>query len=154
MGVKGCTIAAVSACLALTSAPAAAGVVDGVKTVDDLTIYLGVVPAGLIRGHKAELNAAVHAGLPRSSLHNVHLLAAVFNKDSGVRLRNIRVVARIHGMGRNRWTVQLRPMVVNEALTYGAFTNLGDQQRVMIAIDVIRPDHKNATTAQFDYSHD
>lgn len=153
MGGKACIIVLAAASFAV-SAPAVAGVVDGVRTVDDVTVYLGVVPAGLVRGHKAELNAAVHAGLPPSSIHNVHLLAAVFNKDSGVRLRNIRVVARLRGMGRTRWTVQLRPMVVNQALTYGAFTNLGDQQRVMIAIDVIRPDRKNVTTAQFDYVHD
>lgn len=137
--------------------PASAGVVAGVKTVDDLTVYLGVVPAAIVQGHKAELATAVHGGLPRSSIHNIHLVAAVFNKDSGARIRDIQVRARIHGTNQNRWTVRLAPMLVNGAMTFGAFTNLGDEQEVMISIDVIRRGRKPAarvTTVQFDYVHD
>lgn len=149
---------------ALAATPSSAGVVDGVKTVDDLTIYLGVVPAAIVRGHQAELNAAVRAGLPRSSAHNLHIVAAVFNKTSGARLENIQVRARIlevrarvHGTRPRSWTVPLQPMRVNGALTFGAFTNLGSWQDATISIDVIRPSRSprhRMTTAQFEYTHD
>lgn len=140
--------------LVLASTPSSAGVVDGVKTVDDLKIYLGVLPAALVRGHKAELAAAVHAGLPPRSLHNMHLLVAVFDKNTGARLRGIRVVARIHGTNQNRWNVRLAPMTVNGALTFGGYTNLGAEENVMISVDVARPNRKHVTTAQFQYDHD
>jgi hypothetical protein len=35
------------------AAPASAGVVDGVRAVDGLTVYFGVVPAAVTRGHPA-----------------------------------------------------------------------------------------------------
>jgi len=150
-------IAGFAAIAAAIAQPASAGVVDGVKTVDDLTVYLGVVPAAIAQGHKAEFATAVQGGLPRSSIHNVHLVAAVFNKDSGARIRDIQVRARIHGTNQNRWTVNLRPMLVNGKLTYGGFTNLGAEQDVMISIDVMRRGRTVAThvtTAQFEYVHD
>lgn len=145
---------AAAVAIALTATPSNAGVVDGVKTVDDLKIYLGVLPAGLVRGHEAELATAVQRGLPRSSVHNIHVLAAVFDKNTGARLNGIRVNARIHGTNQNRWTVRLKPMIVNNALTYGGFTNLGAEEDVMISIDVMRPNRKHVTTAQFEYTHD
>ena len=150
--------------LALMPTPSAAGVADGVKTVDDLTIYLGVMPAAIVRGHEEELKAAVRAGLPRSSAHNLHIVAAVFNKTSGARIENVQVRARIHevrarvhGTKPRSWTVPLQPMRVNGALTFGAFTNLGGWQDAMISIDVIRPSRSprhRMTTAQFEYNHD
>ena len=145
---------AAAVAIAFIATPSGAGVVDGSKTVDDLRIYLGVLPAGLVRGHKAELATAVHGGLPRSSVHNIHVLAAVFDKNTGARLSGIRVNARIHGRNQNRWTVSLKPMVVNNALTYGGFTNLGSEEDVMISVDVRRPNRRQVTTAQFEYRHD
>ena len=149
--------------LALAPTPSSAGVVDGVKTVDDVTIYLGVVPAGIVRGHEAELDAAVRSGLPRSSVHNLHIVAAVFNKANGARLENIQVRARIqevgapHGRQPRSRTLPLQPMSVNGALTFGAFTTLGGWQDATFMIDVIRPSRSprhRMTTAAFEYSHD
>ena len=149
-------------CLALASlafsAPAAAGVVGGVKTVDGLTVYLGVVPAAVTRAHAPQHpERTMHGGVSRPSIHDVHLLVAVFNSASGQRLRNVAVTARIHGTNRNRWAVPLTPMTVNGALTYGGYTNIGAEEDVMISIDVKRPGRTprtSTTTAQFDYVHD
>jgi hypothetical protein len=149
-------------CLVLASlaftAPAPAGVVDGVKTVDGLTVDLGVVPAAVTRAHAPQHpERTMHGGIPRPSFHDVHLLVAVFNSASGQRLRNVAVTARIHGTNRNRWTVPLTPMTVNGALTYGGYTNVGAEEDVMISIDIKRPGRTpctSTTTAQFEYVHD
>ena len=151
-----------SLCIAVAplalAAPAGAGVVDGVKTVDGLTVYLGVVPAAVTRAHAPQHpERTMHGGIPRPSFHDVHLLVAVFNSPSGQRLRNVAVTARIHGINRNRLTVPLTPMTVNGALTYGGYTNVGTQEDVMISIDVRRPGRTQRTstvTAQFEYVHD
>jgi hypothetical protein len=55
-----------------------AGVVNGAKTVDDVMIYLGVVPAATVRGHsKTRDEAIMHGGAPTSE-HTMHIVAAVF----------------------------------------------------------------------------
>ena len=152
---RGFCIGAASLALA---PPAGAGVVDGMRTVDGLTVYLGVVPAAVTRTHAPQHpERNMHGGISRPSFHDIHLLVAVFNSASGQRLRNVAVTARIHGTNRNRWTVPLTPMTVNGALTYGGYTNVGAEEDVMISIDVTRPGrttHRRTTTAQFEYVHD
>jgi hypothetical protein len=141
------------------AAPADAGVVDGVRAVDGLTIYLGVVPAAMTRAHAPQhTERTMHGGgAARRSIHDVHLLVAVFNSASGERLRNVTVTASIHGTGRNLGTVPLKPMTVNGALTYGGYAKLGWEEDVMILVDIWRPGRTPRTstvTAQFDYNHD
>ena len=140
------------------AAPAGAGVVDGVRTVDGLTVYLGVVPAAVTRAHPpGHTERTMHGGMARPGMHDVHLLVAVFNKTTGERLSNVTVRARIHGTNRNRWAVPLTPMTVNGALTYGGYTSLGAEQDVMISVDIRRPGQTLRTstvTAQFEYAHD
>ena len=144
--------------LGLAGSPAQAGLIEGQKTVDGLTIYLGVVPAGNIQSHPPNHpEARMHGGPPPSSFHNVHLVAAVFQQNSGVRVTNVVVSARISGQGNRGRTIRLTPMTVNGALTFGGYTSLGTQEDVMISIDVIRPrptPHTRTTTAQFQYAHD
>ena len=139
-------------------APAGAGVVDGVKTIDGLTVYLGVVPAAVTRAHPPDhTERTMHGGMARPGIHDVHLVVAVFNQATGERLKNVMVTARIHGTNLNRWTVPLTPMTVNGALTYGGYTSLGVEQNVMISVDIKRPGRTPRTstvTAQFEYAHD
>lgn len=156
--LAGRSLCMVAAALAF-AAPACAGVVDGVKTVDGLTVYLGVVPAAVTRAHAPQhTEGSMHGGVStRRSIHDVHLLVAVFNRASGERMRNVQVTARIHGTGRNLGTVTLTPMTVNGALTYGGYTSLGVEQDVMISVDIKRPGRTPRTsivTAQFEYVHD
>jgi hypothetical protein len=148
----------VAASLAL-AAPAGASVVDGVKSVEGLTVYLGVVPAAVTRAHAPQhTESTMHGGVAaRRSIHDVHLLVAVFNSANGQRLRNVQVTARIHGTGRNLGTVPLKPMTVNGALTYGGYAKLGGEEDVMILVDIWRPGRTprtSTTTARFEYVHD
>src|SRR3546814_474287 len=65
----GAFFAVLAALLALTLQPASAGVVDGVQTVDDLVIYLGVVPAAVTRGHaRQHPERTMHGGSERTGL--------------------------------------------------------------------------------------
>lgn len=138
--------------------PAEAGVVDGVKTVDGLTVYLGVVPAAVTRVHPSgHTERAMHGGIASPGLHDVHLMVALFDRASGRRVSNVSVTARIHGTGRNRGTVRLLPMTINGARTYGGYASLGLDQDLMIALDIKRPGRALRTsvvTAQFEYRHD
>jgi hypothetical protein len=133
-------------------------VVDGVRTVDGLTVYLGVVPAAVTRSHPSgHTERTMHDGVSRPGVHDVHLLVAVFDSANGRRLRNVKVTARIHGTGRNLGTVPLQPMTVNGALTYGGYATIGWEEDVMVLVDIWRPSRTprtSTTTAQFEYAHD
>lgn len=146
-----------------------AGVVDGAKTVDDLMIYLGVVPAATVRGHpKTHDEAKMHGGAPASE-HSMHVVAAVFDNSSGARITEANVSAHITEPGGLQRTVRLEPMVVAGALTYGGFAKFQRGIRYRIGIKVDRPAHMAASknpqvsdrmhrvpvaTAHFAYTHD
>jgi hypothetical protein len=156
-GLESKALCLLAAALAL-AVPASAGVVDGVRAVDGLTVYLGVVPAAVTRGHPAgHIERTMHDGAARSGNHDVHLLVALFNSASGERVRNASLTARIHAGGRTLGTVPLSPMRVNGALTYGGYASIGLVDDIMIAIDIRRPGRTPRTgtvTARFDYVHD
>ena len=160
----GFAVRAVITLAALLSSPivplgaASAGVVNGVQTVDDLTVYLGVVPAAVTRGHAPQHpERSMHGGIARPGVHDVHVLVAVFSRPTGERVTNATVTARLHGTGNNRWTVPLTPMTIEGALTFGGYTSLGTEEALMISVDVTRPGRSIGTrtkTAQFRYVHD
>jgi len=139
-------------------APAGAGVVDGVKTVDGLTVYLGVVPAAVTRGHPpGHPERTMHGGITKPGSHDVHLLVAVFNAANGQRVGNVAVTARIQADGKKRGTVPLSPMTINGALTYGGYTSIGLEDDIKISLDIKRPGRTPRTsvvTAQFEYVQD
>ena len=150
------SVALLAAALAL-AAPASAGVVDGRRTIDGLTVYLGVVPAAVTRTHApAHTERTMHGGVAKPGSHDIHLLVAVFNVANGRRIGNVAVAARIHA-GKKGWTVPMSPMTINGALTYGGYTSIGLEDDVMISVDIRRPGRTprtSTTTAQFEYVHD
>lgn len=151
--------AASAALLVLASpiAPATAGVRQSSRTVDDLTVYLGIVPAAITRGHRTEHAGEAGAGASLRSIHDIHVIAAVFSKNTGERVRNVSVSARFQGERGPAWNVPLRPMTVNGALTYGGFTSMGMNMNATVSIIVQRPSRTRrprATVALFEYDHD
>ena len=147
---------ALSAAIAL-AAPAGAAVRNGVQTVDSTIVYLGIVPAALTRNHPGDLKGTLmHGGTPDRSIHNVHVMVAVFDRATGSRITNARVRARFLGERGRKWSVRLQPMTVNGALTYGGYTNLGTDEEPTVSIDVVRQfaGKPRTVTARFEYQHD
>lgn len=139
---------------------AGANVVDGVKTVDGLTIYLGAVPAAIVRGHAAgHAEAQMHGGAPAPGSHAVHLVVAVFDR-TGRRITQAAVSARISEPGGRNWNVPLEPMMIDRALTFGGYTSLRNAADYQIDIVVARPlrllksQRRTSATAHFTWSHD
>jgi len=146
--------AAVLGLSAVDPAPAEAGVANGVKRVDSTIIYLGVVPAALTRNHPGDRpGTLMHGQRPDNSIHNIHVMAAVFD-HGGARITNARVEARFVGERGRRWSLRLQPMTVNGALTYGGYTSMEADMNATIFIDVMRSGRGNMLTASFDYTHD
>lgn len=151
-------LATVLAALFLPSSASQAGIIDGARTVDDLVIYLGVVPAAVSRGHQADHpERTMHGGVARVTTHDVHLVVAVFRKGNGQRVANASVTARVQSHGSGPRTVRLEPMTINRALSYGGYVSLANYENATITIAVTRPNLAPAIrtkTAVFDYAHD
>lgn len=139
------------------AAPADAGVVNAARTVDSTIVYLGIVPAALTRNHPGDAKGALmHGGTADRSIHNVHVMVALFDRATGARIGNARVRARFLGERGRKWSVRLQPMTVNGALTYGGYTNLGTEEEPTVSIDVVRQfaGRPRMVTARFEYQHD
>lgn len=139
------------------AAPADAGVVNSARTVDSTIVYLGIVPAALTRDHPGDVRGTLmHGGTPDRSIHNVHVMVALFDRATGARITSEWVRARFLGERGRKWSVRLQPMTVNGALTYGGYTNLGTDEEPAVSIDVVRQfaGKPRMVTARFEYQHD
>jgi len=139
------------------AAPADAAVVNSAQTVDSTIIYLGIVPAALTRSHPGDVAGTImHGGTADRSIHNVHVMVAVFDRSTGARIGNATVRARFLGERGRKWSLMLKPMTVNGALTYGGYTNLGTDEQPSVSVDVLRQfaGKPRTVTARFEYRHD
>jgi hypothetical protein len=138
--------------LAVVLAPPAALGQD-YRTADGLTVYLGVLPAAMVAGrHEAHPGEeAMHDGVPRGR-HAFHIVAAVFDAESGEQIHDARVEARVPPFGLAGIRRPLEPMKIGETVTYGNyFTLRGGPYRIELSID--RPDALPVVTVDFTYEH-
>ncbi|WP_445504394.1 hypothetical protein [Microvirga sp. G4-2] len=131
--------------------PVHAQVLSPSQETSDLVVYLGVMPAQLIRGHPpSHAEASMHGGAP--SAGDQHIVVAVFDKASGARIENADVTAVVSGLGHVGTTrVRLDPMQIAGTVTYGGFVPMSGNDRYTIAVEIRRPGAGSPEAAQFTY---
>lgn len=140
------------AILALACVPTYASAADHehTKTASGLTVYLGMVPAQIVRGHPGRHpEAQAHGGTPRGE-HVYHLIIAVFDAASGARVEDAKVSARVSSLGLSGPHRDLEPMKIAGTVTYGNYFNLPGRGRYRIDVAVERPQG----TVAFDFAYD
>lgn len=131
--------------------PASAAQGGETKSAGGLTIYLGVVPAELVKGlgpHSAE--RPMHAGSPRGT-HEHHLVVAVFDSASNARITDATVTAKASGLGLSGPQKTLEPMRIADTITYGGYFNL-TADLYTIRVTVQRPGSQ-PVVLDFKYDH-
>lgn len=131
--------------------PASAAEGGEIKSAGGLTVYLGVVPAGLVKGpgpHSAE--RPMHGGPPKGS-HEHHIVVAVFDSASNTRITDATVTAKVSGLGLSGPQKRLEPMKIADTITYGAYFNL-TPDLYTIRLTVQRADSK-PVALDFKYDH-
>lgn len=111
------------------------------QQVDGLVVYFAVVPAAFVLGHPAEhTGRGMHDGAPPDGRYVHHLLVALFDAGTGLRIADARVVAVVQG-GRHpsEGRIELAPMTIGGAQAYGGFAALPPRDRYHIEIEVVRP---------------
>lgn len=122
------------------------------QVAEGLSVYLGVVPAALVRrDHPPDhAEAEMHRGPPRGR-HVQHVMIAAFDAATGDRLEDARVSARVAPVGLAGVSRRLQPMVIADTVTYGNYFTMGLDGAYRIVISVTpaeRPD-----PARFEFTH-
>lgn len=131
--------------------PATAGQGGETKSAGGLTIYLGVVPAELVKGpgpHSAD--RPMHGG-PSHGVHERHIVVAVFDAANNARIEDATVTAKVSGLGLSGPQKVLEPMKLANTVTYGAYFNL-TADLYTIRVTVQRPGAK-PVVVDFKYDH-
>ena len=141
--------------IALSVVPSAAlaHVGNEAKSAAGLKVDLGIVPAETIRSRPEEYaELRMHGGVP-SGKSMYHVMVAVFDADTGVRITDAQVRARVEEVGLTSEDKKLEPMRIAGALTYGNFFRMAGQGTFRITVQIRRPGTTRATGMQFEHRH-
>lgn len=123
------------------------------RTADGLAIYLGVVPAEIVKGpppHSTE--RPLHGQIPKGP-HQYHVVVAIFDGVTGVRVSDATVTAQVSGLGLSGPIRKLDPMEIANTITYGAFFNLPGPDLYTVRLTVERPGKTRPVLAELKYDH-
>jgi hypothetical protein len=138
------TAIALAAALCAIAVSGAAAQDDQSKEEQGLVVYLGVLPAAMVKGHDStHAETTMHGGTP-AGLHEYHLLVAVFEAATGERVEDATVTAMITGLGHVGGTrTALEPMKIADTTTYGNFVDLpgSDLYTIKVAVKLMAASH-------------
>lgn len=133
--------------------PARAGEGGLSQKAGGIEAYIGFVPAEITRGHAPTgRDQRMHDGVPRGN-HPYHLVAAVFESDSGARISDAMVTAQVSGLGLSGPKKAMEPMTIAGTTTYGAYFELPGVDLYTIVLTIKRPGATKPVTLKFTYDH-
>ncbi|HKS56479.1 MAG TPA: hypothetical protein VJS12_14400 [Steroidobacteraceae bacterium] len=125
------------------------------QVADGMAIYLGVMPAELIRGHSTALGdpPALHGAAPEAAGSH-HVVVALFDAKTGARITDARIRADVGDRSYNHGPAKpLEPMQIAGTTTYGNFFPMQGQDAWRIHLTIERPHVAHVTEADFRYEH-
>ena len=153
-GLRKAATAITLGCLSLLVIGTAMAANSGeVKTNGGLMVYLGIVPAEIVKGppsHSAE--RPMHRRIPRGP-HEYHVVAAIFDATTRARVSDASVSARISGVGLSGERKNLEPMQLSGTTTYGAFFSLPGRDLYTIRLAIMRAGVTQPVIIDFRYDH-
>lgn len=139
--------------IAGVAAPAMADTGSDSKTVGNVVIYMGLLPAEMIRGHPHEHpEATMHGGAPRAS-GEYHVVIALFDAKSGARIENADISARVSEIGLAGEEKKLEPMQIAGTVTYGNFFPMRGNGPFRIELVIHVPGQSQEIKAAFEHRH-
>ena len=121
------------------------------QTVDGVTIYLGVIPAEIVRGHpKEHEESAMHGSSPKGAGYR-HIVVALFDAKTNERIKDATVTARVEQLGLTADHKDLNPMPIADAISYGNFFRMPGEGIYQILVIVKQKHSAHSIEAKFEY---
>jgi hypothetical protein len=125
---------------------------ESMQNVRGLSIYLGVMPAEIVQGHAREHDESkMHRGVPSDRRRQRHVVVAVFDQASGVRIEDAVVTAKVAELGLAPVEKRLEPMPIAGAMSYGNFFAMSAPGTYRIDVRVSQPATSTTAEARFTY---
>ncbi len=118
------------------------------QTVNGLDVYLGVVSAEVLRQHPDRYPYHERTKLP-SGKDMYHVMLALFDNASGVRITDAVVEARVAPLALGGPTRPLEPTLVAGALTYCNYFRISPSDTTVIQAEIRRPGVARVARARF-----
>ncbi len=134
--------------LVVFSTAASATHLGQTKTVDGVVIYLGMVPAAMMRQNPDTYPAHEPSKIP-SSKHTHHVMLALFDGPGGKRITDAIITARVAPLALAGPTKTLDPTVVAGVLTYCNYFRISPLDTTVIQVEIRRPDTARVIHARF-----
>ena len=146
-------IAALVLCFAILPAGIATATNDDLfKIVDGLAVYLGVVPAQIVKGHlSGHPEQTMHGGVPSSIGREYHVVVAIFDAATKARISDASVTAQVSGVALAGPKKQLEPMNIANTITYGGFFVLPGRDLYTVRLEIARPGSEKPVVVEFKY---
>jgi hypothetical protein len=131
--------------------PASATSAGEAKSTGGLTVYLGVVPAEIVKDPSpGSAEWSLHGGTPHGR-HEHHIVVTIYDSATNARISDATVAAKVSGLGLSGPQKTLKPMNIADTVTYGAFFNL-TADLYTITVTVRRPGSQ-PVVLDFKYDH-
>lgn len=123
------------------------------KHADGFAVYMGVLPAQILRGNADASNlVTMHGGLP-AGRGSHHLVVAIYDERTQRQVEGADVVADVTSLGLGPTRRKLEPMPIGTSVTYGNFFPMSGSGSYTIQVTIHVPGQARTTEVQFKYSH-
>ncbi|HEY2925380.1 hypothetical protein [Piscinibacter sp.] len=122
------------------------------RTVDGMTVYLGVTPSAVAFERAGSRPESLAHGTKRPGKASQHLMVALVDAKSGSRIADAKVTANVTELGLGNEEKRLELMTVGGTPSYGNHFTLKPGNRYTITVKVWRAGARTPTEASFDYS--
>ena len=127
---------------------------SGYRVVDNVLIYLGVIPAAMIRGEHppGHSESLMHGGVPAGA-DEYHVLIALFNAKTYQRISNAEVSAGVSEVGLSGVEKKLEPMQIAGTTTFGNYFEMKGMGPFSIEVSVDIPGAPERIKVVFEHRH-
>ncbi len=134
--------------LVVFSTAASAAHLGQTKTVNGVAIYLGLVPAAVMRRNPDRYPAHELSKIP-SGRHVHHVMLALFDSLGGKRITDAVITAHVAPLALGGPTRPLEPTVVAGELTYCNYFRISASDTTVIQAEIRRPDAARVIQVRF-----
>lgn len=123
------------------------------RVVGDVQIYMGILPAELVRGHpQGHTENSMHDGQPMAR-GQFHIVVALFDVRSGRRLTGADVSARVSEIGLAGSQKNLNPMEIAGTESYGNYFEMQGNGPFRISLTIRLRDRAQDIKVEFEERH-